>query len=149
MITTIKKGYYHLIETRHKVKILYLDTIPYAWIPAKSIGEIIILSSTLHQTEKSLSMGRYIIYSVEDEPHLTDLEHLELEYAPDIWQGYLLPTGMPTIHKKISRIIPTYQVITGNPNYTAIQPLLPTGITVKRKRNQSYNNVYVKDRGWQ
>jgi len=62
-------------------------------------------------------MGNYRIYDVDDESNLTDLQHLELQAGRDVWQSYLLLTGLPDDHKKRSRIIPTGETITGNNKY--------------------------------
>jgi len=119
MITAIKSGVYKLIETKSNVKILYLDEDTYAWVAPRNIGQVLVISHVPHRTDKSLATGNYCLYIVDDEPYLTDLQHLELEYGMNAWQGYLLPTGLPDIHKKRSRIIPTTQLITGNPRFTA------------------------------
>jgi hypothetical protein len=46
-----------------------------------------------------------------DEAHLTDQQHLELNVGDHTWQGYLLPTGLPTPDKKRVRIIATNEGI--------------------------------------
>lgn len=118
MITLIKTGSYKLIETKANIKILYLDNQAYAWVYAKSIGQLLVMSRVPHRTDRDLAMGNYQIYSVDDEPYLTDLQHLELEYGRNAWQGYLLPTGLPTEKDTRTRLIPTTQIITGNPRFT-------------------------------
>jgi hypothetical protein len=52
------------------------------------------------------------MYDVKDESTLTDLVHLELHAGIGIWQGYLLPTGLPAGSKIRNRIIPTKEIIT-------------------------------------
>ena len=52
------------------------------------------------------------LYKVKDEPNFVDLFHLELLVGEGVWQGYLLPTGLPTAEKKRNRIIPAKEVIT-------------------------------------
>jgi len=111
MITLIKSGIYKLIETKKDTKVLYLDQHAYAWITSKDIGEILIVSHKAHKTDCLLSVGDYRLYSVHDEVSLTDLNHLELEAGAGLWQGYLLPTGLPDDQKKRSRVIPTPQLI--------------------------------------
>jgi len=59
-----------------------------------------------------LSLGQFRLYDVKDEPKLTDLIHLELFVGGGLWQGYLLPTGLPTDKDKRNRIIPTDELIT-------------------------------------
>lgn len=115
MISVIKKGTYEIIETKHKTKVLYLDASPYAWVHPTRIGEILISSHRQKGTDTKVSSGRYALYDVDDEDYLTDLQHLELEYGRNSWQGYLLPTGLPHDVKIRARIIPTDQLITNMP----------------------------------
>lgn len=117
MIKLIGSGTYKLIETKHQTKVLYLDSAIYAWVEPKNIGEILVTSHKIHKTDCVLGFANYLLYDVDDEPHLSDQQHLELEVGRDIWQGYLLLTGLPNDQKKRSRIIPTEEVITGNPRY--------------------------------
>ncbi len=113
MVTLVRTGRYTLIETRSQIKILTLDkSIVYAWIYAKDIGELLVTSHVKHRTDQILSVGAYRLYKVKDEPRLTDLLHLELIVGDGLWQGYLLPTGLPKGEKKRSRIIPTRETIT-------------------------------------
>lgn len=117
MIVLTKAGQYRLIETKHQTKILYLDDHTYAWIEPMQIGQILVTTSNTYQTGCVLSIGSYRLYNVDDEPALSDQQHLELEVGQDYWQGYLLPTGLPTESKRRSRLIPTNEVITENPHY--------------------------------
>jgi hypothetical protein len=113
MIKVIKTGQYKLIETKDQNKILILDADKiFAWISLKDIGEILITSHKAHKADAILSVGRYRIYDVEDEPKLSDQLHLELSVGEGVWQGYLLTSGLPTDIKKRKRIIPTNEVIT-------------------------------------
>lgn len=113
MIKPLRKGYYKLVETKRNNKILYLDDDVYAWIEPAYLGELLVSSSNPHKTDCVLSMGHFRMYDVVDEPDVSDHIHLELEVAPDVWQGYLLLTGLPSKQKKRSRIIPTVEIITG------------------------------------
>lgn len=117
MITIMRTGDYRLIETKHNTKILYLDNDVFAWLEPTGIGEILVTSYDKHTADCILSVGEYLIYDVEDEPELSDQLHLELSVGGNIWQGYLLLTGLPTDDKKRSRIIPTHEIITGNPEF--------------------------------
>jgi hypothetical protein len=112
MITLFRTGSYRLIETKDDTKVLYLDTDAYAWVKPKNIGEILVVSHNPHKLDCLLASGRYNLFTVIDEPSLTDLQHLELEVGRHTWQGYLLLTGLPDDHKKRARIIPTVQLIT-------------------------------------
>lgn len=115
MITKVKKGKYEIVETKYRTKVLYLDSQAFAWIRPQKIGEILVSSHHIQDSDVKVSKGDYVLYDVEDEDTLTDLQHLELEYGQGVWQGYLLPTGLPNDKKKRSRIIPTSQVITNTP----------------------------------
>lgn len=113
MITLLTQGHYQLIETKGQTKILILDgERTFAWVNAQDIGEILVTSHKSHVTDNVLSIGQYRLYNVKDEAGLTDLEHLELHVGNGTWQGYLLPTGLPTEEKKRNRVIPTDEVIT-------------------------------------
>lgn len=113
MITLIKDGKYRLIETKHDTKVLYLDDDTFAWIEPP-IGEILVTAKASQNTDCVLSIGKYRLYGVRDEPYFSDNQHLELEVGENVWQGYLLLTGLPRANKKRSRIIPTPEIITGN-----------------------------------
>lgn len=112
MIKLIEEGQYKLIETRGQTKILILAERLFAWVNAKDIGEILVTSHKTHKVDHILSIGNYRLYEVKDEKDLTDVIHLELFIGDGRWQGYLLPTGLPTDTKKRNRIIPTHEIIT-------------------------------------
>lgn len=114
MITTLSHGNYTLIETKSQVKILTLEKDVYAWVWAGNIGEMLVSSHRPHKIDHILAVGRYRLYEVDNEPHYTDLMHLELTVGEGRWQGYLLPTGLPTGAKVRSRIIPTHEIITSS-----------------------------------
>lgn len=116
MIKLTEQGTYRLIETARHIKILVLSEDEkrkvFVWINAAPIGEILVASHKPHKIDHILAIGKYRIYEVKDEPQLTDLIHLELFVGDGIWQGYLLPTGLPGNEKKRNRIIPTKEIIT-------------------------------------
>ena len=112
MIRITQQGVYRLIETKGQTKILILEKDTFAWVSAEEIGEILIATHKSHTIDHFLAVGKYRIYEVEDEPGLTDLLHLEFHVGEGIWQGYLLPTGLPTKQKRRNRIIPTKEIIT-------------------------------------
>ena len=115
MIRMIQRGNYCLIETKGQTKILILDnTYTFAWINAGEIGEILVTSHKTHKADCILALGNYRIYDVKKEEKLSDQLHLELYLGQGVWQGYLLPTGLPTDVKKRNKIIPTREVITVN-----------------------------------
>lgn len=113
MIKLVKEGRYRLFETKNQTKILILDNKQtYAWINVKEIGEILVSSEKEHSTDCILSVGNYRLYDVKDEPKYVDLYHLELCVGNSLWQGYLLPLGLPTAKDKRHRIIPTTEAVT-------------------------------------
>ena len=116
MIRLLDNGYYKLIETKRQTKILYLNRQSYAWVEPVYIGEILVVSHGTHRTDCILSVGEYCLYDVKDEDNLSDQQHLELEVGGNIWQGYLLPTGLPDERKRRARIIPTHELISDLPD---------------------------------
>lgn len=113
MIKIVVQGTYHLIETKGHTKILTLDRKKtYAWVNAEDIGEILVTTHKSHEVDHLLSAGNYRIYDVKDEDNIADLLHLELFIGEGLWQGYVLPTGLPNDEKKRNRIIPTKELIT-------------------------------------
>lgn len=112
MIKLLKQGTYKLAETKKsQIKLLILDDKnAYAW-PNIDIGEILVTTLSNHPIDSLLSQGKYRLYQVKDEPNLVDLVHLELQTSSNSWQGYLLPTGLPTKSDIRNRIIPTKEVI--------------------------------------
>lgn len=113
MIRLLSQGKYLLSETFDHTKILSLDEKNrYAWIKAGDIGEILIFSAKKFNPAYLTATGPYRLYEVIDEPKLTDLVHLELFVGGGIWQGYILPTGLPTEKDKRNRIVSTREIIT-------------------------------------
>lgn len=113
MIQLIQEGNYTLIETKGQTKVIVLEEKKsFAWVSAGEIGEILVTSHKSHKIDHILAKGNYRLYEVKDEPKLTDLHHLELFVGQGVWQGYLLPTGLPDDSNKRNRIIPTSELIT-------------------------------------
>lgn len=113
MIQLLSQGRYTLIETKGHVKILTLDRKKiFAWINTWEIGEILVVSHKTHKADHILSIGSYRLYQVKNEPDFTDLMHLELLAGDGVWQGYILPTGLPSGKNKRNRILPTKEIIT-------------------------------------
>jgi hypothetical protein len=114
MIKTLDKGTYLLVRTKDHKTLLYLGEQSYLWNYAPKIGELLTFTKHEHQTDFVLARGDYRISKVKDEPDLVDLEHLELSLGKGTWQGYLLLTGLPTVKKIRSRIVPTGEIITSH-----------------------------------
>lgn len=111
MIQSLENGHYKLYETKNYTRILELGQQKYAWIDANEIGEILISAKDSTKADHFLAQGSFRLYKVRGEPDLTDLEHLELFVGDNLWQGYLLPTGLPSTIKKRKRIIATKEII--------------------------------------
>lgn len=121
MIRLLAKGTYKLLETKTQIKILILDANKnFAWVNAGGIGEILVSSDRKHKADHVLSVGNYRLYNVKKEPKLTDLAHIELHAGDCLWQGYLLPRGLPDNKNKRKRIIPTSEIITCVCNYNRL-----------------------------
>ena len=112
MIKLVDNGHYSLTRTHSQTKIIRLGKKSFAWVVAGKIGEILVTTHKEHEVDHILAMGNYRLYEVEDEPDLIDLAHLELFVGDGHWQGYVLPSGLPTDKKKRSEIIPTREIIT-------------------------------------
>jgi hypothetical protein len=116
MIKLLEVGNYILGETNDLTKILYLsEKGSFAWVNAKGVGEILVLTSKQFKPNFILAQGKYRIYSVKDEPKLSDTIHLELFVGQGTFQGYLLITGFPNLEHKRVKIIPTEESITRSP----------------------------------
>lgn len=111
MIHLVKSGNYELHETKNHIKILALGKKELAWVKVDGVGEILVGTHKTHRHDRILSVGKYRLYHVKDEPDFIDQLHLELHAGKRQWQGYLLPTGLPTGRKKRSLIVPTPEVI--------------------------------------
>lgn len=114
MIKLLTKGTYDLFVTKGGRKVLALNGESYIWITLKKIGQVLVASQKSHLPHYILASGTYNLYKVADEPDLVDLEHLELSIGDIQWQGYLLPTGLPTPSNARNRIIPCDEVISGS-----------------------------------
>jgi hypothetical protein len=127
MIRVIQQGKYKLIETARQTKIISFSTnsqtIGFAWITAENIGEILVPIKKDYLIDHVLAIGKYRLYEVKNEKNLVDLEHLELQVGKHLWQGYLLPTGLPNRAKSCKRIIPTKEIITKTTARNYLVPL--------------------------
>ena len=85
MIRLIQEGNYSLMETKAHTKILTLDgKQTFAWVNAIEIGEILVTSYKKHKADHLLSIGKYRIYQVKDEPKLTDLVHFGVSWQMNL-----------------------------------------------------------------
>jgi hypothetical protein len=120
MIDLQRSGSYKLIETDKDSKVLYLNGTTHIWAVVDGSGAISTMPHKAVRTDYMLSLGRYRLYGVSDESRLSELPHLELEAGANLWQGYLLPAGLPGDDEKRVRIIPTKETITMNRSHNTI-----------------------------
>lgn len=111
MIQLIDQGDFKLYKTKNNTEILVLDKVKFAWVDAGKLGDILVPSKVTNGASSILSVGKFRLYDVKNEDKLTDLMHLELFVGGGVWQGYLLPTGLPKKSDK-NRIIATKESIT-------------------------------------
>jgi hypothetical protein len=111
MMRLLEHDKYSLAETPDGAQILRLGITTYVVVRARRIGLLLVHTYILHRALRCLATGRYRLYEVFDEPNLADEQHLELNVGDYQWQGYLLPTGLPTRDKARSRFIPTEELI--------------------------------------
>lgn len=137
MISLINSGQYRMIETKADTKVLELNGSTFAWVTAKGIGEILVTTHKEHKTDAILSVGRFKLYEVKDEPGIADLTHLELEAGNDVWQSYLLLTGLPNDTRKRTRIIPSREYITGNKKHSLVMKEAASSGYLKKAGNSA------------
>ena len=122
MISILQRGIYRLIQTKPQTKILILDDEK---MYALTGEEILITTYNISSEDCVIATGNYRLYEVTNETNLSDKMHLELYIGLSAWQGYLLPTGLPTNEKMKGTIIPTNEVITV-PNEATYSPVSPS-----------------------
>ena len=113
MVKLVLQGKYKIIETWGETRILILDDKDrYAWIHASGIGEILVTTKKKFTSHYTIARGKFRVYEVRKEAELIDGLHLELYVGEGLWQGYLLPTGLPKNKDIRNKIVPTNQIIT-------------------------------------
>ena len=117
MIKLIGHGTYNLVELRDGVKFFQLineagKTFSYTWLNTADIGAIVLAVHNPGNTGASLAAGKYRLYNVKEEEGLLNARHLELHAGDGVWQGYVLPKGLPTKTINRKKIIPTQELIT-------------------------------------
>jgi hypothetical protein len=114
MVTLFEKSFYCLVKTKSGSRLLCIERGTFTWVDPETIGEMRVATHTPHTTDYVIRTGRYRLYDVKDEPPLAGLQHLELEYGPTDWHGYLLLTGLPRDQEERTCVVPTPQIITGS-----------------------------------
>jgi len=115
MVSIMRQGSYKLTESRLQIKALYLDSSSYAMLFIDALGEMIATAREPKPSDYTLSAGHYRLYDIVDEPDMSEGLHLELEVGDDIWQGYLLPNGLPDKGSIRGCLLPTHELVTGTP----------------------------------
>jgi len=112
MIQLIGSGSYRLNGAGDSARLItlvsYKDRRTYAWGVSNGIQ---LVDQEPDETYYALGAGKYRLYQVSDEPGLTNQLHLELSLGEGIWQGYLLPEGLPD-RRKTKTMIPVKELIT-------------------------------------
>ena len=113
MLQVIGSGTYKLTETKDNTKVLFIDDEKaFGWKNGKCDGDLFLLAPDTENICCFLSVGKWRLYEIKDEPGLTDGNHFELHVGRGRWQGYLLPEGFPTAVNKQRPISQTGQTIT-------------------------------------
>lgn len=113
MIKVKRKGLYCILGKENGEKYLILDKkLNYRWTCQAKQETLSLSGKKIDDKEVIITSGRYRLYDVRSESHLTNLYHFEILISKNIWQGYLLPDGLPTKDMKSKFIFPTNEVIT-------------------------------------
>lgn len=120
MIRIVQEGKYKLIETNEKKKILTLRERTFSWAKNGEKDELIPTSYIPAEKDYILAIGKYRLYDVKDEFDLADVPHLELLVGEGKWQGYIVPSGIPSGKRKQSVIMPTGEIITKTKSYDSL-----------------------------
>jgi hypothetical protein len=114
MIRLTGNGSYRLGETKEASRFLTLDSYgdncTYAWEWIDGI-QFRLTDKEPVDTGYTLAAGKYRLYEVRDEPGLANQLHLELSAGDGIWQGYLLPEGLP-VDQNAKKVLPIDEAIT-------------------------------------
>ena len=108
MIKVVSKGDYILYEDHNKRKILKLgDAKLLYWTDSK----IIQAMNNSANPKDTLSLGKYRLYKILDEPQLTNNYHLELYVGNKQWRGYLLSSNILKTRMPVVAISATNELI--------------------------------------
>jgi len=113
MIKILDQGCYQLYKATNESKLLTIDKKKnYIWNKQADKEDITLCAYKNSKKDELLTVGKYRLYAVKNENDLSDGEHLELFVGDGKWQGYLLPTSLPSDKKLTSPIYPTEEIIT-------------------------------------
>jgi hypothetical protein len=91
--------------------VLAVDDGVYSWVTGERMGVVLVTSHHDYTDYHILATGYYRLYDVKSEPGLSPQQHLELNVGYNLWQGYLLPSGLPNKTRKLVKIMPTKEVV--------------------------------------
>ena len=137
MITPTSRGTFKLLETKRGQRVLYLNDEIYEFVTPNRIRSSF---RKYHKSDCVLSAGRFQIYFVSVENHITEHWHLELEVGANIWQGYLLPQGLPGEEFYVTRLLPTSEIISKNRKVTR---KIPTSKQIINGINGGFNEKAI------
>lgn len=116
MIKVRRKGFYHIVAEGGGDKYLVLDKkLSFRWMCQDRVEKLEFVNKAIDDKKAIITSGRYRLYDVRDESHLTNLHHFEMLTGKNMWQGYLLPEGLPEKNMKKKLIFPTKELITYTP----------------------------------
>ncbi len=88
------KGNYELFKTTHGHRILVLnDERWFAWVEGQK-GEILVLSDSNHEKDRTVQKGEFYLADFEDDPKFQDNPHLFLQKG-DSFQELIVPNVLP------------------------------------------------------
>lgn len=111
MAATVQdSGYYELFETDHGNRILALnDERWFAWVEGQQ-GEILVLTDSDHEKEKTLQEGEFCFVEFRDDPSFRDMPHLFLEQDGG-FQELILPNGLPNEQDPQKKIVTSDETV--------------------------------------
>ncbi len=87
-------GSYELFETTRGHRILVLNGQRwFAWVEGQK-GEILVLSDSDHEKDRSLQEGQFYLADFENDPKFQDNPHLFLQKGAH-FQELIVPNGLP------------------------------------------------------
>ncbi len=101
-----EKGDYELFETTNGHRILILnDERWFAWVEGQK-GEILVLSDSDHQKERTIQEGEFYLADFKGDPKFQDNPHLFLQKG-DRFQELIVPNCLPTEHDNQKKVVST------------------------------------------
>lgn len=105
-----KQGEYELFQTTKQNEILVLNGEDWFSIVQGQGGEIIVLTDSDHEKDRTLARGRFFFIEFEDDPEFRDIPHLFLEDEGS-YREVVVPQGLPTGGDKQKKVVRTDDTI--------------------------------------